>query len=556
LNDIFGLELANITPDAFTRVIERLLWHLSFVEVINVDGAGDGGADIVALRQNPQTSRFERWVFQAKSKKTAAVDASAVDEVRRGMKKYNAHRGVVVTNTRFSPLAVSRKKQLSDGAGLRIDLWGRRELIDLYRDPNFRARFSQPELRRYQVDAFQACWHDLSTTHSALAVLATGLGKTVVAGSIIDRFLTDNPESKVLVLADKVELVEQLERALWRHLPSSVATQQIRGGSRPDELPGVAVATVQSAISYIRSGYNPDLIFVDEAHHVGNEGMFNEVLENCKDAFRFGATATPWRGDKFDIAAAFGPPSYKLGIDEGMRLGYLADVDYRLFSDNLDWEFIEKLSQNSYSIGDLNKRLFLPQRDEKIRDELLEVWINALKPRGIVFCATVEHADRLVRLLKRVPAWSNAAVVHSRIPAYERKTNLARFRLGDIPLLIAVDVLNEGVDVPDVNIVCFARVTHSRRIFVQQLGRGLRLSDGKTHVTVLDFVSDLRRIKAVLDLKSSVCGSEEDVLLPSSHSISFEDYRAESIFAEWLRDAADLDTAADEVRLNFPQVNS
>ena len=58
-----------------------------------------------------------------------------------------------------------------------------------------------------------------------------------------------------------------------------------------------------------------------------------------------------------------------------------------------------------------------------------------------------------------------------------------------MPILTAVDLLNEGVDVPDVNILCFARVTHSRRIFVQQLGRGLRLREGKSHVLVLDFVS-------------------------------------------------------------------
>jgi superfamily II DNA or RNA helicase len=110
--------------------------------------------------------------------------------------------------------------------------------------------------------------------------------------------------------------------------------------------------------------------------------------------------------------------------------------------------------------------------------------------------------------------------------------------------------------VPDVNVVCFARVTHSRRIFVQQLGRGLRLSEGKSKVTVLDFVTDLKRAKAVLDLRRAVSGDTEDLMFPSSHSIVFNDARAESLLTEWLYDVASLESDADEVQLNFPHIGN
>lgn len=542
---VLGSDLAALQPSSLCRLVERLLWHLGFESVSNVDGSGDGGADIVASRG------AERWVFQVKWKRSGKVDDSAVDELIQGMRLYEADRGAVVTNRSFARTAATRKDQLKK-ANLDVGLWDGSALRRLASSPKCRPRFSPPELRPYQVDAYQAARGDLTQRGEALLVLATGLGKTVIAGSLIDWVLDERPKAQVLVLAHTRDLVDQLERALWRHLPKDVSTQQLQGDEKPDALPGVTVATVQTAVGYIRQGMRPDFIFVDEAHHTGAGTQFAEVLELCPDALRLGATATPWRGDEFDIAHFFGEPSYKIGIEEGMRLGYLVDVKYHLFVDNIDWDYVSTLSEHSYSLGELNRKLFLPQRDERIRDELLEVWMATRAPRGIVFCQTIEHAETMLSVLQGVPDWSSAECIHNGLAKTEQKQNLTKFRLGDIPLLIAVDILNEGVDVPDVNVVCFARVTHSRRIFVQQLGRGLRLREGKTHVSVLDFVTDLRRAKAMLDMRQQVEAGHEHLMLPSSHSIDFNDAQAESLLQQWLFDAADLETASDEVRLNFP----
>lgn len=546
---VLGASLNSLHPAAFGRLVERLLWHLDFEAVSNIDGPGDAGADIVAVRGT------ERWVFQTKHKVSTNVDESAVDELRIGLQVFGAKRGAVVTNRGYSARARDRAAELRRATGVDIGLWGRTELERLAADPSCHDRFSQPDLRPYQVDAFEAAMSDLQERRSAFLVLATGLGKTIIAGTVIDTFLSQRSDAQVLVLAHTRDLVEQLERALWRHIPKQVPTQQLQGDERPEALSGVTAATIQSAVAYLRRGFRPAFIFIDEAHHTGAGTMFAEALGLCPDAWRLGATATPWRGDEFDVSAHFGEPSYKIGIEEGMRLGYLADVDYRLFIDNIDWNVVSTLSANRYSVAELNERLFLPQRDERIRDELLEIWYRTAAPRAIVFCQTIDHAERMLEVLRRVPVWHRASAVHTRITRREQKTRLTKFRLGEIPLLVAVDVLNEGVDVPDVNIVCFARVTHSRRIFVQQLGRGLRLSEGKTSVTVLDFVSDLRRAKAALELRRDVTGAPEDVVLPSSHSITFNDARAESLLTEWLFDAASLETSAEEVDLNFPPLS-
>lgn len=337
---LLGTSLDEVGPASFTRLVERLLWHIGFTEVSNVDGPGDSGADLVALHG------ADRWVFQAKWKASATVDSNAVDELLRGLQAFDATSGAVVTNSRFTARALSRTEQLARSTGVRLGLWGRSELGELAADAGALERFSTPDLRPYQVEAYQAARFDLERTGSAFLVLATGLGKTVIAGTVIDWFISTRPGDQVLVLAHTRDLVEQLERAMWRHIHKDVPTQQLQGNEKPNDLPGVTVATIQSAIAYLRLGYRPGLIFIDEAHHAGAGSQLAEALDLCPDALRLGATATPWRGDEFDVATFFGDPSYKVGIEEGLRLGYLVDVNYRLFVDNIDWEYVSTLSTN------------------------------------------------------------------------------------------------------------------------------------------------------------------------------------------------------------------
>ncbi|MBO1414615.1 DEAD/DEAH box helicase [Streptomyces sp. FH025] len=537
--------LADAGPLQFPRRIERLLWHLQFTDVVNIDGSGDEGGDILARRQG------QLWVIQCKWKLRDAVGSDAVDEVARARDSYHAHRAVVVTNTRFSPDARRRTADLAR-LGPQILLWSGADLnASFEKVPD---RFGVITPRPYQAEAIQALERDLEASARALLVLATGLGKTVVGGEVIGAHLRRRPADRVLVVAHAKDLVQQLERALWRHLPKTVPTRLFTGDTRPDDLSGLTCATLGSALNAARFGFRPDLVMVDEAHHLGADGQYDELLRLLGDARQFGVTATPWRGDSHDITEHFGPASFRLGIEEGMRRGYLAQVDYRLFVDNINWDVVRAASEHSYGLAELNAQLFLPQRDEAVRDELASVWATTTKPRAIVFCRTIEHAERLADLLRRAPLWPGAMAIHAGLAKRERQNRLLAFRSGEVPILTSVDILNEGVDVPDVNILCFARVTHSRRIFVQQLGRGLRLREGKDRVTVLDFVSDLRRIAAALNLRRSLEGDGAMETLPriSRSKIDFNDQRVAGLMDEWIKDAASLETAYDEYRLQFP----
>ncbi|MFE1166180.1 DEAD/DEAH box helicase family protein [Nocardiopsis sp. NPDC058789] len=529
-----------------TKALERTLWHLGFQDVRVIDGAHDHGADLLAVRDR------EQWVFQSKWKSHGAASHAGVDDLERARIHYRADKAVLATNTDITSAAHGRLRALS-GIGLDIALWHGATLDAIGRRMPDRVP-SPLTLRPYQEQAVSAVERDLATEGTALLVLATGLGKTVVGGEVIGNLLRARPGARVLVVAHMRDLVSQLEKALWKHLPKNVPTRLLTGENSPRTLDGVVVATVESALSAVRAGYEPDLIMIDETHHVAETGRFAELLDLCGTAGRFGVTATPWRGDKFDITARFGYPSFKMGIAEGMAAGFLSSVDYKLYADGVDWETVRDISHNDYSIKDLNRRLFLPQRDQEIVEHLRSAWRETIGPRAIVFCQTIEHAEHMAELLSvSDPTWSKASHLHSGLPKRHREILLNEFRLGRVPMITCVDVFNEGVDVPDVNLIAFLRVTHSRRIFVQQLGRGLRLSSGKKALKVLDFVTDIRRAAAVLDLRRTLEAQETEHLeLPHVSRIEFQDETIGSLMDMWIRDAADLETRADEVRLQFP----
>ena len=486
------------------------------------------------------------------------IDRTGVDDAERARTQYQADRAVLATNTGLNRTAEERRKALGQ-VGVKITAWDGPTLQAIWDRMPDRVP-SRYELRPYQKAAVEAIEADLEAHHRSLLVLATGLGKTVVGGEVIRRHLLAHPGSQVLVLAHTKELVEQLEKAMWRHLDKTVPTQILTGDSKTTAFDGVTVATIDSALGVVRAGWRPSMIMVDETHHVGEMGMFAQLLDLCEKVDQFGVTATPWRGDKFDITARFGKPSYSLGIAQGMAMGYLAKVDYRIFVDNLDWDFVRSESQHGYSVKELNRALFLPQRDEEIIDQVRVAWREIKEPRAILFCQTIEHAERMANLLSGADqSWRRAACLHSGLNRQRRQVLLNAFRLGRVPIMTCVDVFNEGVDVPDVNLIGFLRVTHSRRIFVQQLGRGLRLSEGKEFLRVLDFVTDVRRVAATLDLRRSLdalrTAEVEELSLPGGSSITFSDETAGTLLDYWIKDAASLETAADEVMLQFPSAD-
>jgi superfamily II DNA or RNA helicase len=509
-----------------------------------VGGTGDKGADVLGV------SRGQLWVFQCKHTTSSFPPKAAIEEVVEAARFYDAERLVVVTS-RPTGIGFTEEKARFERQGLKIEVFGPATLLGLMsRTPEYSRH--RRHLRPYQQDAVLRFREGLTDTGRGQVVLATGLGKTIVMAELVADLYREQriQRNRVLVLAHTRPLVDQLHKAFWFQLPSWIPTHQLADGEMPSFWEGITFATIQSVLGRLDSLPPFGLVLIDEAHHVGAD-MFQNAIEKLNPPMIGGVTATPWRGDGFDIDTILGTPLVRLGIEEGLRRGFLAEVDYRLLADNLDWEFVQQASEFRYSLSQLNRKLIIPTRDEQAARIIREAFDKEGRHSCVVFCPTILHAQSMAAMLRTYGVRTEA--ISSENPGRERDALLARFRRGDLDALTSVDLFNEGVDVPDVDLICFMRATHSRRIFVQQLGRGLRMSPGKEKVIVLDFVTDLRRIAEVLVLDKALRASPVERLGLGERVVRFNDASAGDLLKEWILDQASLLQREGDPALELPQ---
>lgn len=529
---------------AFERDVARLMVANGFDDVRLVGGSGDRGADVLGVKEG------QLWVFQCKHTTTGPPPAKAVSEVVNAAKYYKANRMVVAVARPPSQSFLDEVERFGR-LGLRVETVGPGELLGLMAITPEHAP-SRRDLHEYQREAARLLRESLIDTGRGQIVLATGLGKTVVMAEVVADLLRSGlvPEKRVLVVAHTKELISQLHRSFWHQLPKWVRTEHFNGVEQPKLWDGVIFATIQSVAANLDLIPQVGLLVIDEAHHVG-ASTFQAVLASLRPQMVAGATATPWRGDGFDINTSLGPPVIQYGIADGLSRGFLAEVDYRLCADNIDWLMVQGLSRHQYSLSQLNKRLILPIRDEQATRMIRECFDQEGRRSGIVFCPSIAHAREMAAMLRRYGFRSEA--VTNETDLREADLLMARFRAGDLDLLTSVDLFNEGVDVPDVDLIVFMRATHSRRIFVQQLGRGLRTSKTKDKVIVLDFVTDLRRVAEVVELDRAVQGGPVERLGLGNRLIQFRDASAGSFLREWMMDQASLVLREGDPDLELPR---
>jgi superfamily II DNA or RNA helicase len=539
-----GLELA----------VVRLLSHCGWKNVQDVGKTGDKGADILAVHPGSNNGKSDTYLFQVKAISGGSyVGVTAINQALQGQGHYKTRITVVATNGDFTNSALKRRDKLQ-AEGFDVRLWNGAFLKKLLEKwPDYPP--DQKELRPYQNKIVNKVLSNFENGRGkSLFIVATGLGKTVIASTAANRLVVKGLK-KILVLCHSTDLAQQLQREFWNQIPKFVPTRIFFDGDAPVPIEGINFGLYQTLHGYL-GGIDPDafdIVIVDEAHHA-LANAFATCMEHLKPKFLIGMTATPWRGDGALIDSIFGEPVDKVSLVDGMKMGYLSRVDYRLICDNINWDEVPKLAKKTVSVRDLNKRLFLPQRDDAVIKNLMEAMKEFSDPRIAVFSPSISHAENFARQLnaRSIPA-ANASI-NDKI---KRRSILMDFTAGRLTALTSVDVLNEGIDVPDLNILVFLRATHSRRIFVQQLGRGLRLAPGKDKVVVLDYVTDVRRLAAIVGLnreakEETQVGEIETVYL-NDGVVSFNDERAQGFVDAWLDDVASLEEKEEAEKLTFPE---
>ena len=566
-------QIQSDTWQAFERNLCRLLEYEGFKNVRLVGQTNDHGADVTATKTTP--SGPKRWLFQAKHWKKP-IGENVVQETIDAAYEYKASIPVIVSSSGFESAVIAHQKVLH-ASGIPLQLWNANTLIS--RTKRLTEKYTNKrEVRRYQEPAIQEIVNAYfgGRENRCLVVMATGLGKTFVAAESVRR-IRANKRCRVLVCAHTNDLVYQLERAFWPFLKPSETTLIWNAYERPsfEQLESVdfAFACVDSVSAWLQTGRElPDygILLVDECHHVGSS-MYDRVFDALNagkpgGAFALGLTATPWRPDEADLTDYFGFPRVSIDMVMGLKKGFLANVDYRMFTDNINWDSLKNIQGKSFSPKQINRTLFINQWDDSVVYMLRDTWGEQADPRAIVFCGTIEHAIIMRDKINSLGFCKAEAIYsgttgggYTPLSQYQRNRILSDFAEGKINVVCAVDIFNEGIDVPDVNILVFQRVTHSRRIFIQQLGRGLRISEGKDKVIVLDFVSDIRRFAAGINLKDSLERSDRTPIrinLPNKVTfmkIGGEDPNTETFLREWLDDVVAIEESDEDASvLKFP----
>ena len=335
------------------------------------------------------------------------------------------------------------------------------------------------ELKEHQKQALDSL-ETMRSDHETIALLyhATGTGKTVTAVSDAKRM-----GGRTLFLAHTAELVEQAAntfRELWKSVNVGKYVDTIK---QPNA--HVVCGSIQSVALNLDRFKDDDFdyLIIDEAHHASAD-TYQKVLAYFKPKFTLGLTATPERADDKNILDIFKNTAHKLDIQTAVEIGELVPVRCIRIHTNVD---LTKVRFNSvqYNIRDLESKIFVPERNTLITDTFMEY---CSEKRTVIFCASVKHAEEIAKMICERGA--NAQAVSGSMKPSERKEYIAKFQKGEIKALCACDLLNEGWDCPETEVLFMARPTMSKVLYTQQLGRGMRLADGKESLIVFDFVDN------------------------------------------------------------------
>lgn len=324
-----------------------------------------------------------------------------------------------------------------------------------------------------------------------LIVAATGTGKTMISAFDFKNFRKENPQAKFLFIAHRIEILRQSLHTFRNVLKDQNFGELYGDGYIPTQKNAV-FATIQTLTNQIESFSHPqyyDYIILDEVHH-SSATTYQKAIDYYKPKVLLGLTATPERMDGQNILKDF---NYRIAseirLPDALNNKLLCPFQYFGISDSVDYSRI-KWKNGKYDVKELTN--VLTANDIRVGDIIqnLENYTkNIHELSAIGFCASIEHAKYMKRKFEKANLKADCLTSEN---SKDRVDIIHKFKTKEINYLFVVDIFNEGIDIPEIDTVLFLRPTESLTIFLQQLGRGLRLYENKDVLTVLDFVGQAR----------------------------------------------------------------
>jgi len=329
-----------------------------------------------------------------------------------------------------------------------------------------------------------------------LVIAATGTGKTMIAAFDYKRFCLDKvSRPRLLFVAHREEILKQARSAYRQVLRDGSFGDLVVGGTQHDQI-DYLFCTVQSWNSRNFDRFNAEhfeYVVLDEAHHA-TASSYQKLIDHISPQSLLGLTATPERTDGADIRNDFGGAfTHEIRLPEAIERVLLCPFHYYGVPDldGLDFSSVA-WKRGGYDIAQLRDKLESNRtRAQWVIGQTERYVADISQIRALGFCVSVAHAEFMAEYcnVNHIPAIALSAAT----PQVQRQQAQDHLKSREIRFIFTVDLYNEGVDIPCVDTVVFLRPTESLTLFLQQLGRGLRLHDEKPHLTVLDFIAPQNR---------------------------------------------------------------
>ena len=343
-------------------------------------------------------------------------------------------------------------------------------------------------LRDYQIEICEKINEAFEAHRSVMMQMPTGTGKTVVLASLVKQYLNRDADCSVLIVAHRIELIEQIGEHLRGY---GIAYGVIAGGRKTKKAESVMVASIQtlsSKLSTLGSLLYPSLVVIDEAHHALAK-TYQILWAAWPEAKFLGLTATPYRmsGDGFTDLFEVLVDSWS--VKQFIADGWLSPYDYySIRPDSEEQQEIDSLrkrgADGDFQMKELREKLDVRPSIERLFESFERF---AFDKKGIIYAIDIAHAEHIAEFYRLQGV--KAVAISSKTPAKERAEVIRTFKDENrIQILVSVDLFSEGFDCPDVEFIQMARPTLSLAKYLQMVGRGLRPCHGKQCCTIIDNV--------------------------------------------------------------------